>query len=116
MRVREAIRRADALRMNTIEDEQKAAWLFALDGQLAEMLGAEIPENRWPEEDAELLMPAPHEEVYQLYLVCKIDYYNQEMALYADDRAMYQEAMAEAQAWWRRQHRPKGWGAWRVGL
>lgn len=113
MQVREAIRRADALRMNTVEDAQKAAWLFDLDGQLAEMMGAAVPENCWPE-DAELLMGPPYEEIYQLYLICKIDYYNQEMELYAGDLAMYQEALAEARAWWRRNHRPEGRGAWRA--
>ena len=35
MKVSEAIKRADALRMNTVSDEQKAAWVLDLDGQLA---------------------------------------------------------------------------------
>lgn len=113
MQVREAIRRADALRMNTVEDAQKAAWLFDLDGQLAEMMGAAVPENCWPE-DAELLMGPPYEEIYQLYLICKIDYYNQEMSLYANDLAVYDGALKEAQAWYRRTHRPKVRWKWQV--
>ena len=95
-------------------EEQKAAWVLDLDGQLAEMFGAPVAENKWPEEDAALLMPAPHEEVYQLYLICKIDYYNQEMELYANDRAVYEAAMQEAQAWYRRTHRPGIRWKWRV--
>ena len=113
MTVKETIKRADALRMNTVSEEQKAAWVCDLDGQLAEMFGVEPPKNNWPE-DRVLLMPAPHEEIYQLYLICKIDYYNQEMKLYANDLAIYNAALAEAQAWYRRTHRPRCDGNWRV--
>lgn len=105
MTAKTAISRADALRLNNISEEQKAAWLSDLDGQLAEMFGMDAPENRFPE-DFSLLMPAPHEEIYQLYLICKIDYYNQEMALYANDLAVYTQALSEARAWYRRNHRP----------
>ena len=113
MTVKEAVKRADALRMNTVSEEQKAAWVCDLDGQLAEMFGVEPPANTWPE-DRVLLMPSPHEEIYQLYLICKIDYYNQEMKLYANDLAIYNTALAEAQAWYRRMHRPASSGNWSV--
>ncbi len=62
--------------------------------------------NTWPEEDAKLLMSYPHEDVYPLYLVAMIDYYNQESALYENDLAVYNSAMSAARAWWRRNHRP----------
>lgn len=114
MTVRETIKRADALRMNTVSDEQKAAWLYDLDGQLSEMFGEEPPVNRWPEIDTELRMGAPYEEIYQLYLICRIDYYNQEMGLYANDLAVYDGALREAQAWYRRTHRPKARQRWQV--
>ena len=114
MTVKEAVKRADSLRMNTVSDEQKAAWVLDRDGQLAEMFGVSVPKNEWPEKGAVLLMPAPHEAIYQLYLICKIDYYNQEMSLYANDLAFYNAALAEAKAWYRRQHRPFGNRNWRV--
>ena len=114
MTVKEAVKRADALRMNTVSDEQKAEWVLDLDGQLAEMFGVSVPKNEWPEKDAVLLMPAPHEEIYQLYLICKIDYYNQEMSLYANDLVFYNAALAEAKAWYRRHHRPVCNRNWKV--
>ena len=114
MTMKEAIQCADGLRMNTISEAQKAAWVHDLDGQLAEMFGAAVPENRWPEEDRTLLMPEPHTEIYPLYLICKIDYYNQESTLYANDRAIYDAALNEATAWYRRQTRPERLGNWRV--
>lgn len=116
MKVSQVIVRADALRPNMIPEEQKAAWVCDLDGQLAEMMGAPLRPNRWPEEDRELLMPPPHEEIYQLYLLCRVDQYNQEMGLYANDLVSYRTALGEAQAWWRRRHRPRRRRSWRVGL
>ena len=115
MTVKEAIKRADELRPNALGEEQKAAWVFDLDGQIADIMETLPTVNTWPQTDTTLLMPAPHEEVYALYLVCKIDYYNQEMNMYQNDRAIYEGAMQEAQAWWRRHNRPRpreGWRCW----
>ena len=67
MKVSEAMARADGLRLNAVPEAQKAAWVYELDGQLAEMMGGKPRENRWPEVDAELRMPRPHEEIYPLY-------------------------------------------------
>lgn len=107
MTITEAVKRADELRLNTVRKEQKAAWLIDLDGQIANRMKVEAPAHNWPEEDTELLLPAPYDEVYQLYLCCRIDYYNNETTLYANDRAVYSAALDEALAWWRREHCPE---------
>ncbi len=113
MKIKEAIRRANNLRANTIEDEQKYAWASDLDGQIAEMMGRDAPVSDFPD-DRELLMPPPYEEIYQLYLVAKIDYYNNEIDLYTNDLMVYEEALAEAKAWWRRSNKPPQRGNWNV--
>lgn len=126
MTVNEAIARADNLRLNALDVEQKAEWLRGLEGQLTEMLENVSPapqkeeekgwpwKSVWPEEDPVLLLSGPYEEFYVLYLICKIDYYNQEMELYANDRAIYDGALGEAMAWWRRNHMPRKSGNWKV--
>lgn len=125
MKVNEAIAKANEQRLNTFGDEIKEAWLRGLDGQLLEMMqNAEDAQEHeagtwpdaglWPEEDPELLLPFPHDMVYVYYLVAQIDYNNQDIALYANDMTTYNAAMAEARAWWRRNHRPKDAGNWRV--
>ena len=111
MEIYEAIRRANLLRSNTIEDEQKYAWANDLDGQIAEMMGVDAPVNVFPD-DRELLMPSPHEEIYQLYIVSKIDYYNNEIEMYTNDLMVYEAALSEAKAWWRRNNRPDSAGNW----
>lgn len=106
MTVTDTISQADELRLNTISDEQKAAWVIGLDQQIAERLGMTSFLYGWPAGDGELLLPAPYDRVYVLYLCCQIDYYNNETALYGNDKTVYDEMMGEAMAWWRRQHCP----------
>lgn len=113
MKISEVLRRADDLRPNTIGDEQKAAWVQDLDAQLSEMMGVPMPEYTWPT-DRVLLMGAPHEEIYQLYLCAKIDYYNNEPSMYANDLAMFNSALDQALAWYRRNNMPPYRGNWRV--
>jgi len=114
MTVREAIAAADLLRPNTLTDELKARFVYELDCDIAELQDVEQPSFVWPEEDAELLMPTPHDNIYPLYLAAKIDYYNQESALYANDMAIYNSAYEEARRWWRRHNIPAYTGNWRV--
>lgn len=113
MKTSEAIANANKLRLNTLDDEQKAHWLHELDCDIAKMQGVPMPAFVWPTENAELLMPAPHEDIYVLYLVAKIDFYDQESGLYANDMAIFNAAYDDARAFWRRNHAPaktKNWG------
>ena len=114
MTVREAIAAADLLRPNTLADEQKARFGYELDCDIAELQGVKQPSFVWPETDAELLMEQPHDSIYPLYLAAKIDYYNQESAMYANDMAIFNSAYDEARAWWRRHNVPVRKGNWRV--
>jgi len=114
MTVKEAIARANEIRPNVLDDEQKARWLYGLDCDVAEMQDVDQPDFVWPEEDAELLMPAPHDNIYVLYLAAQIDYYNQESANYANDMAVFNAGYDDARAWWRRHNRPKKTGNWQV--
>lgn len=113
MNTADVIAKADGLRMNTLEDEQKARWIYELDCSIAEIMDKPAPEWRFPD-NRELLMPMQHEDVYVKYLVAMIDYYNGESALYANDITIYESAMKEARAWYIRNNRPKSSGNWRV--
>ena len=110
MTVTDTLSQADELRLNTISDEQKAAWVMGLDQQIGERIDMASYVHNWPADDGELLLPAPYDRVYVLYLCSQIDYYNNETALYGNDKAVYDEAMSEAMAWWRRQHCPDNTG------
>jgi hypothetical protein len=114
MTVTGTISKADELRMNTISDEQKAAWVMGLDKEIAERICTESRVHDWPTGDGELLLPSPYDRVYVLYLCSQIDYYNNETALYGNDKAVYDEALGEALAWWRRNNCPAYGGSVQV--
>jgi hypothetical protein len=113
MTIRDAIVKADSLRPNMIEHTIKADWVWECEMALADLTKVEKGVNPFPAEH-ELAMPVPYDNVYYLYLMTLIDYYNQDSELYANDMAMYNEAMGEARRWWRRHHLPFETSNWKV--
>ena len=113
MTINDAIVKADALRMNSLDDEQKARWLYELDCGMAEIMGRPMPEWKFPD-GRELMMGAPHEDIYVKYLVAMIDYYSGEGELYANDIAIFNDAEKKARTWWIRNNRPASSGSWRI--
>ena len=114
MTVTEAMAKADELRPNTLTEEQKARFLYELYCDIADLQGVDQPAFIWPKEDATLLMEAPHDNIYPLYLAAQIDYYNQESAMYANDMAIFNNAYNDARSWWRRNNVPQNKGNWKV--
>lgn len=115
MRLKEAIQRADALRPNTIDEKQKAAWLYELEGQIAEYRYAPPPTKTWPQ-DMALAIPPPDDTIYERYLCAMIDYANEETGLYADDMALFNQKYAETIARIRRHRRPPPSGGFVIGF
>ena len=54
-----------------------------------------------------LLVPAPYDEMYILYLRSQIDYAYEEYAKYNNSNAMFLAAYAEFERWYNRTHMPK---------
>lgn len=113
MRVKEAIKRADELRPNTISEERKADWVYELEGRLAQVRRAPAPARVWPADSA-LAMPPPYDMVYERYLCAMIDLANQDTDLYANDLALFESTYSSATAWWNRTHRPRPQRNWEV--
>jgi len=114
MTVAEAIARADAMYPDTVyTTAQKAGWLYELDGQLWESLlrlyrpEADRPEEYTAEEAAtrELLIEAPHGEIYAMWLVYKYLFRQGESQESNDMANAYNAAMREYRAWYVRNHR-----------
>lgn len=109
MTIRKAIANADRARPNMIEEETKAAWIYELEAEFAELMQLEPPVNEWSNggSDAELLVAFPHDKVYELYLMAMIDNYNMETAAYANDLVIATAAIDAAKAYYNRRHLPK---------
>lgn len=101
MTLSEAIEQANYLRPNAIDDIPKQGWIRELEGELAEMMGDDVPEV---DSDSELLMPAPYDHIYPLYLAAMIDYAQEETQLYSVDIQIANSAIHQARAWWWRNH------------
>ena len=113
MKLRTAIKNADILRQNALDDELKSKWIYELEGKVCEVLDKEAPENSFPE-DATLVCPAPYDNIYELYVVSMIDYYHGESDSYANDMEMFNAAWNEARAYLRRKNMPKSRGGIKI--
>ena len=92
-----------------------------LEGEVAAMFGMDPPEYEFvvPEppdvqEDLELLMPYPYDDIYLWYLCAQIDLANEETQLYENDLEVFNAAWARAQAWYRRETRKFDKRNWKV--
>ena len=106
MKLTEAIIKADELRPNIIGEEIKVNWVFELESEIAEMMRVSLPINKWPNEEQELLMPFPKDNIYVLYLCAHIDNAQEDTELYANDITIANTAISEAKAWWWRNNKP----------
>ena len=116
MKLREAIDRIDGLKHNTYSLAEKVAWISTLDGLVKHQIidthedGEDIVFTGYTTDDmeAELLIPAPYEEVYIRWLEAQIDSYNGEIGRYNNSMMMYQTAYDTYQRYYNRIHMPKG--------
>lgn len=77
----------------------------------------DLPPRVWPEDgDKPLLVPAPYDELYDLYLFAMIDYHDREYGGYNNDMEQFNAAFgAFRRHWWRRQT-PRSVGGWKGRL
>lgn len=100
------MRRVERLRPDAYGEEVMAGWLSELDGKYRLALeGTAGAAYVWPgDAETALFVPHPHDIVYELYLVCLIDWHNREIEAYQNDKAMFDAADEEFRAWWIQTH------------
>lgn len=101
MKICEAIRQTDELKPNQYSDEQKIRWLAELDGKIVkELIDAKSGEkstafegyNEDTDTNTELLVPEPYSNLYVLWLMSKIDFFNAEYDRYNNSAMAFNEA------------------------
>ena len=114
----------DRLKPNAYSEEDKLRWISELEGMVVRLVfqwdetylaeveakykSKEIKEDEYkeilnktkpfvyPEDmDKELLIPAPFDDVYNLFLCAKIDYYNREYTNYNNSAMMFEARYTE---------------------
>lgn len=106
-----AIEIVDRLKPNVYSEEDKLRWINELDGMVQRLViqTDEVTEYAYPDDmDRELLIPAPFDDCYTLFLEAKIDYYNREYANYNNSAIMFDSQFSEYKKAYIREHQARG--------
>lgn len=106
-----AIEIVDKLKPNSYSEEDKLRWINELDGMVQRLVFQEedITQYAYPKDmDKELLIPAPFDDCYTLFLEAKIDYYNKEIGNYNNSAMMFEAQYSEYKKAYIREHQARG--------
>lgn len=108
-----AIEIVDGLKPNSYSEEDKLRWINELDTLVQRLVFQEsedkIKEYVYPDDmDKKLLIPAPFEDCYTLFLEAKIDYYNREYENYNNSAMMFEAQYSEYKKAYIRENPVKG--------
>lgn len=106
MKLREAIERVDEIKPNAFSSAVKTDWINALEGRIAAdvllLAPAEIAQLRYAypaDQNTELLIDPPHDDIYTLWLAAKIDEANGEYNKYQNTMQIYNEHFGDFVRW-----------------
>lgn len=109
MTIGQAISQTRKLSGNAVEDATLCRWLSELDGRLmldfykgGEWMSYSLPDD----EDHELLVPFPWDELYVHYLEAMVYYSNGEFERYRNSYEMYNKKELDFRQWYARTHVP----------
>jgi hypothetical protein len=117
MTIIEAINRIDVLKPNTYTQVEKVLWLSNLDGIIKNNIidthegGEGVVFEGYNDTTplaTELLIKAPHDNIYLKWLETWIDYTNGEYAKYNNSAQAYNDAYTAFERYYNRTHMPKG--------
>lgn len=117
MTIIEAINRIDVLKPNTYSQVEKVLWLSNLDGIIKNNIidtheGGESVDfagyNEATPLATEMLVKAPHDDIYLKWLESWIDYTNGEYAKYNNSAQAYNDAYTAFERHYNKTHMPKG--------
>lgn len=119
MTIENVISKVNALKVNAFTAAQKADWLIELEGKIyIEVLGSpedtDYPKSYPTDKDMTMLVVAPYDSLYVLYVCSMIDFYNQEINNYNNSATLFNKAYDDYRAYKRRSSRPasKRWKLW----
>ena len=111
MTANKAIEIIDNVKPNSYSEEDKLRWINELDGMVQRLViqSDEVTQYSFPDDmDRELLIPAPYDNVYSLYLAAQIDYHNREFSNYNNAVMMFEARYSEYKKDYIRNHPARG--------
>ena len=119
MTIAEAISKVDSLKPNTYTPEDKIDWLSSLDARVKSQIidahecGPKIffyGYDSMMDQETELLVPAPYDEMYLRWLEAMIDYHNSDDDRYNNAIILFNNAYEGFKKHYTRTHMPKSGG------
>ena len=117
MKIIEAINGLDSLNHNTYTEQDKVQWLSRVDWMVKKHVidtheGAEevtfTGYDEMTDLNTELLVPAPHDEMYLRWMEAQIHYHNGEYGKYNNAIDMFNTTYEDYKRHYNRTHMPKG--------
>lgn len=109
MTINKAIANAALLHPDAFQDTLKAGWISELDGKIAketmhidDFIGYEFPRDG----DSELLVQAPYDGIYELYIIAMSDFFSGELSNYSVSAILFDRAYDEFKKAYIRNHMP----------
>lgn len=117
MTIAQAIAKINSLKPNSYSDEEKIGWLSELDKRIKEEIidtheGSEkVVFDGYTADTSvatNLLVPAPHDDLYIYWMESKIDYWNGETNRFNNSVSMFNATYSEYARHYNRTNMPKG--------
>lgn len=108
----QVIEYVDEILPNVYSEEKKYEWMKWVDGRVAtEVLQVEAPDYDLPDfADSDLLVEHPYDEIYHLYVMAMIHFYNREYDDYNNVVLAFREKFDAYKEWHIRTHGSGGKG------
>lgn len=104
------IETVDTLYPNSYSEERKFGWINELDGMVKRLVIQEdeaVPYIYPDDMDRELLIPAPFDNLYALYIQSMIEFHNREYGNYNNTTLMFETRFTEYKKSYIREHRAR---------
>lgn len=90
----------DRMKPNVYSDDDKYRWINTVEGLVSHEVHNE-PDYSLPDDaDAPLLIPAPYDEIYILYVFAMIDFHNSEYNAYNNTVLLFTERLNQYKTWY----------------
>ena len=109
--IKQIVEAVDAIKPNGFTNETKTKWISELEGRVQmEILLQAHPDvivyNWAADQNTEVLVEPPYDNIYELYLAAKIDFANNEYTKYANTMEAFNDAMGAFMRWFAGRYRP----------
>lgn len=115
MTLKAIIEEVDRQRPNAFSELEKTEMLNRLEMQIAdEIFGTLAAKLDWSvDRNSELLLSAPYDDIYVIYLMAQIDFRNGDYSRYNNELSQFDQRFTDAQASYLRRHKPRRkWFKW----